>query len=309
MKISFITVCMGRLHHLKQTLPRNIEDTADIDREFIILNYNSKDRMNEYLWNHFQKEIKEGLIKLYHTSTPRYFRTSHSRNMASKQATGDILLILDCDNFLVEGFSEWVIEAFTENIDSVCSHRSDRINSVGGKIAISSDNFIKMRGYNEKFKGWGFEDVDLIIRAIEFDGLTPKRIPVEFMEAILHTNEERFTNYEDDSVTDEIKYEEGCEIIKYHGITQKEFQAKYDGSKYFEKPGFDYWAMEWKNDPEAVEYFGYAEWREHIPFWDLHYVPASALEKFDKYKPHEIEPKKLVNPNGWGRGRVKRLFI
>ncbi|WP_158563357.1 hypothetical protein [Chitinophaga silvatica] len=51
LKISFCTVCMGRLHHLRQTLLQNIADNTTYDNlEFVILDCNSEDgivRMNE----------------------------------------------------------------------------------------------------------------------------------------------------------------------------------------------------------------------------------------------------------------------
>ena len=309
MKLSFTTVCMDRLFHLKETLPSNIEDTADIDREFIILNYNSKDRMNEYLWNHFQSEIKSGLVKVFYTKTPKYFKMSHSKNVAAQQAQGDILVNLDADNFVVKGFGEWVLEQFTDDPNIVCRHDSQRVASVGGKIAISKRNMLRIKGYNESLKGWGFEDVDFMQRATAFFNLECRYIPLSLVDAIQHTNKERFENYEPDIFDKGIETVKGCEVIRYHGITEKEFKEKYDGSKYFEQPEFDYWAKEWEDDPEAVEYFGYAEWREHIPFWDLHYIDDESFNKYHKYPNHKIDPKKSVNPRGWGRGRVKRLFV
>ncbi len=48
MKISYCIPMMNRLFHLKETLQKNILDTNHLDVEFIILNYNSKDKMNEW---------------------------------------------------------------------------------------------------------------------------------------------------------------------------------------------------------------------------------------------------------------------
>ena len=225
MKISFTTICMDRLFHLKETLPANIEDTADIDREFIILNYNSKDRMNEYLWNHFQKEIKSGLVKLYHTKDPKYFNFSHSKNIAAKQATGDIIINIDADNFIVKGFSEWAIEQFQDR-NIICRPKTKKIPGIGGKLAICKWNLLKLNGYDEDLKGWGFDDVDLINRGVKYLGLKYVDIPLEFLDLIHHTNRERFKNYESDVLKKEVQTVEGCEVICYNGITEKEFREK-----------------------------------------------------------------------------------
>ena len=57
-KISFCTVCMNRLHHLKMTLQKNISDNRDYSNlEFIILDYNSSDGLGEYIRDNFNEEI------------------------------------------------------------------------------------------------------------------------------------------------------------------------------------------------------------------------------------------------------------
>ena len=49
-KISFATVCMNRLHHIRQTLPKNIADNSDYENvEFILLDYNSSDGLEEWV--------------------------------------------------------------------------------------------------------------------------------------------------------------------------------------------------------------------------------------------------------------------
>ena len=56
---------MNRLLHLKETLQKNILDTNHLDVEFIILNYNSKDKMNEWIFQNFEKELKSERVKLF----------------------------------------------------------------------------------------------------------------------------------------------------------------------------------------------------------------------------------------------------
>ena len=49
-KISFCTVCMNRLQYLMQTLPVNIAGNIDYPNlEFVVLNYNSKDDMENWI--------------------------------------------------------------------------------------------------------------------------------------------------------------------------------------------------------------------------------------------------------------------
>jgi hypothetical protein len=45
-RLSFFTVCMGRLHHLQQTLMKNLAWNADHPSlEFVLLDYSSPDHL------------------------------------------------------------------------------------------------------------------------------------------------------------------------------------------------------------------------------------------------------------------------
>jgi len=115
MKISYCTPMMNRLFHLKETLPKNILCTNHLDVEFIILNYNSQDNMNEWIFKNFEKELKSERVKLYHTEEPQYWHETHTKNVAHIQGSGDILVNLDGDNYVVDGFTEWCVEQFKKN--------------------------------------------------------------------------------------------------------------------------------------------------------------------------------------------------
>ena len=61
-KVAFFTTCMNRLHHLKKTLPQNIKDNQDYeDCVFVVLNYNSRDGLHEWMLENMAEQIKSGL--------------------------------------------------------------------------------------------------------------------------------------------------------------------------------------------------------------------------------------------------------
>src|ERR1700748_3109986 len=98
-KISICTVCMNRLMHLSETLPRNIRENMDYPNvEFVVLNYNSRDDMDNWIKYNMMDYIRSGILKYYKTTEPAYFDRSHSKNMALRLATGDILCMVDADN-------------------------------------------------------------------------------------------------------------------------------------------------------------------------------------------------------------------
>jgi hypothetical protein len=77
-------VCMNRLHQLKQTLMQNIADNADYEQlEFVVLDYNSKDGMEEWVKQNLAGQIKTGRVVYYKTIEPESWSPSHSKNLAT----------------------------------------------------------------------------------------------------------------------------------------------------------------------------------------------------------------------------------
>lgn len=199
MKISFCTTCMGRLHHLCQTLPINIHNTSNIDREFIILNYGSKDDLHNWVMNNLKQFMKEGIVKYYRTKIPTHFHATHAKNIAHKQATGEILCNLDADNFVLRGYGELLIE----NLKKPCligSPSEDLFGASGccGKITCLKDHFYSVNGYNEEIKnGWGWEDLDFKKRILGKNNIPYLEIDQKYNVVLQHSNEERTKNFPD----------------------------------------------------------------------------------------------------------------
>src|SRR6187402_1563632 len=98
--ISFCTVCMNRLHHLSQTLPVNLEANRDFPEvEFVLLDYNSSDGLEDYMQTNYGELIRTGRISFFRTVEHAWFRRSHSRNIAFRLAKGDIVCNIDADNY------------------------------------------------------------------------------------------------------------------------------------------------------------------------------------------------------------------
>src|SRR5690349_9158200 len=98
--ISFCIVCMNRLHQLEETLLQNIKDNEGYDNlEFVVLNYNSQDGMDEWVREHLSDYISIGKVNYYKTSEPTIFSHSHSKNLMFKLAKGDIVCNVNADNY------------------------------------------------------------------------------------------------------------------------------------------------------------------------------------------------------------------
>ncbi|MCK8496086.1 glycosyltransferase family 2 protein [Spirosoma sp. RP8] len=188
---------MNRTYHLKKTLIKNLEDNSDDqDLEYVLLNYNSGDDMEDWVKKDLQTYIDSGKLVYYRTYEPNFFSQSHSRNMAYKLASGDILCNIDADNFTGINFSKYVLELFrSKNIFLSAAISSDESKDTGilGRICLLKKDFLKIGGYDEGMKGYGYEDTDLKLR-LRSIGNEEVFINKRYCEYIQHQNDVRVSN-------------------------------------------------------------------------------------------------------------------
>jgi len=192
-KISFCIVCMNRLDHLKATLLENIRNNVDYPAaEFILLDYNSVDGLEDYIQHHLMTEIEEGNLIYYKTDQPKFFLRSHSRNLAFKLASGELICNLDADNFTGKGFAAFINRNFNEQ-DGIFLTAPLKEN-ITGRIVVRKEDFMAIGGYDENMRDYGFEDYDLTSR-LERAGLINIKIELEdFLRALPHSNGSRINN-------------------------------------------------------------------------------------------------------------------
>jgi hypothetical protein len=161
--ISFCTSYFGRREHLELTVPHNFKVGADYESEFIYIDY------AEYADK---------------------WEVGRAKNIAHFKALGDILINVDADNYLSREYVNGVLDLFSKDMNIIVYGEEDNI---GGRIAISRFNFHRLGGYDERFKDWGYDDIDFIYRAINL-GL--RRFKVSNITAISHDDKLRFKDGE-----------------------------------------------------------------------------------------------------------------
>lgn len=193
---------MNRLHQLKQTLMKNLEDTANYSNlEIVLLDYNSQDGMEEWVKTHLMRYIESKRLIYYRTTDPESWNPSHSKNLAFKLADGDIICGIWADYYTGKGFPEYVNNCFKTDSNCVLTPidfprtRKDYAapGDVLGKVCVKKVDFLKVRGFDERMDKHGFEDYDFINR-LEMIGL--KRVLIdksEFLKYLMHDDIQRFT--------------------------------------------------------------------------------------------------------------------
>lgn len=166
-KISICTTCMNRAEDVAQTFLQNIKDNIDFSPnvEFVLLDYNSQDNLEKWAQKNLKKFISKGIVNYFKTSEPPFYSMTHSRNVAFKLATGDVVNNVDADHFINKGFCTKInllANLFDSKVVFVKSRQKNR-----GRLSFLRNEFISLGGYDEGIEGYGFDDKDLLYRAVK----------------------------------------------------------------------------------------------------------------------------------------------
>ena len=185
MKISIITTCKGRLHHLRQVIPSWIQFDP---YEIIVVDVKSPDGLSDWLLN-FYPQIKRQFLD------NNGFNVAEARNLGATVATGDYLLFVDADVHLSMGLNEWFHECFYSHEYAVRFRENahDGIHEQG-TVLVSKKNFLRVEGYDEVFSGYGGEDHDFFEK-LERAGCSKAEFPKALLWSIEHSDEERTKFY------------------------------------------------------------------------------------------------------------------
>lgn len=187
---------MGRLHHLSQTLPTNIEwNCGSCAAEFVLLDYSSPDGLERWVKEKLTRHLESGVLMFYQLAARREFHMAHAKNLSHKLSRGTILCNVDADNFTGPNFAQYLQARFTGSLPMFLRSAGPR--GSRGRIAFRREQFEALGGYDEGLgRGWGYEDGDLCNRAKAW-GLEEQFIPMDspYLRIIRHGKEESTAFY------------------------------------------------------------------------------------------------------------------
>ncbi len=195
-KVSFCTTCMNRLFHLKKTFLRNIQDNMRYgDVEFVLVNYNSQDDLDNWARKNLKPYIDRGIVNYYRTDIPEIFHASKAKNLAHKVATGEIVVNLDGDNYTGKDFAFYVNYKMSQLGDkALLQFKKAPYWGTEGRIAIAKQYFMELGGYDEDLAAIGHEDHDFMDRAKAY-GMVYENIQIEnFLHYLSNTTKEKAVN-------------------------------------------------------------------------------------------------------------------
>lgn len=117
---------------------------------------------------------------------------SHSKNMAFRLATGDVLISVDADNYTGPGFAHYVNRWFHRDgqlfLAPPWTDAGRKWWDVQGRLCLRAAHFTQFRGYDESITDYGFEDQDLKQRMMQAGIRKTVIRNTQYLSAIQHTD-------------------------------------------------------------------------------------------------------------------------
>jgi glycosyltransferase involved in cell wall biosynthesis len=171
--LSFVTVSMGRLAFLQQTLRQM---AAQPECRTIVVDYSCPDGTADWVEANYPQV---GVVRMPGHST---FHLSVARNAGARSADTQWVCFIDADITLASDFAETVLPTLQPGH----FYRADPGDAgTWGTFICSRDDLNRTGGYDETYQNWGDEDDDLY-DALRFFGITPATFPARLIHHIPH---------------------------------------------------------------------------------------------------------------------------
>ena len=169
---------MGRLQHLKQTLPFAVRQPL---ARCIVVDYACPDRCGDWVERQFPQVTVVRHIGATH------FNRSHARNLGARAATARWLAFVDADVQLAPRFTESIAALLQPRHFYRAKPFAD---DLMGTVVCSRADFDRAGGWDEVMQGWGAEDFDFF-NMLRFAGSTERYFPARLVRTIAHSHSMR----------------------------------------------------------------------------------------------------------------------
>ena len=181
--LTVIITCMGRLHHLRESLPAI---ASQPDMRCIMVDYGCPDSAGNWVAENFPR------VQVVRESAVTWFNISKARNLGARQAETEWLCFMDADTVPDPGFYRELAPVLKDRKFFLADPCPPEL---AGFLVCRRDDFNAIGGYDELFSGWGSEDRDLYTR-LRRSGCAPAGFSSERFRLISHDDEQRTRHHD-----------------------------------------------------------------------------------------------------------------
>lgn len=180
--LCYITTCKGRLHHLKQTLPRVVDQPGVA---CVVVDFDCPDGTASWVAANFPQ------VTIVHVSGVAGFNAGRARNLGAKASKSPWLAFFDADILWAPGLAGTLVPQLRRGH----FYRAQPVTvQTWGSVICHREDFEAIDGYDEMYSGWGGEDDDLLAR-LSMLGRSCVGFPAALVGEIPHSDDARVRFY------------------------------------------------------------------------------------------------------------------
>jgi glycosyltransferase involved in cell wall biosynthesis len=153
-RLSIVTTCKGRLHHLRESLPTFL---AQPDCEAIVVDFDCPDGTAEVVAREFPA------ARLVALKDEPHFDIDRARNAGGSAATGEWIAFVDADVLLVADFHARVAPLMKPGV-FLRFFPQARGTSLFGTCIMRREDYLAVGRYDEVMQGYGGDDQEMYFR-------------------------------------------------------------------------------------------------------------------------------------------------
>ncbi len=206
--ITFTTTCMGRLSHLKQTLPRLVSQPGC---HVVVADFSCPDQCGRWIRENYSPQQ----VTVVNVHGRTVFDRSQAKNAAISGATTPWVCVIDADIVVADNFAQ---EIRRRLFPGRFLRRLSTSHGVGGTFVASRRELVAVGMHDPTFQGWGEQDFD-VFDALRFIGQQAGAFPEELIGHLDHDDEMR------------TRFHETTDRRVSHLVNRMYRQAKWDVAK------------------------------------------------------------------------------
>lgn len=184
--ITAVVTCMGRREHLETTLGFTL---ATFDK-VIVVDWSCPQKSGEFA-------AQEGAHAVYKTGE-KFFSGSRAKNFGAAHVTSEYIAFVDADTLCMPELKAEIASLLAPNrmLLSARTHDGRDVNDTVGFLVCQTARFRSVGGFDERWVGWGAEDIHLRGKLFLDERLEVVRLSNMALGALAHGNDIRSENRE-----------------------------------------------------------------------------------------------------------------
>jgi GT2 family glycosyltransferase len=209
-----VVPCMGRLEHLKRSLPLLL----DAGLRVVLVDYSCPDGCGDWASREEGDAVRAGTLAVVRVPGRRVFHKARAHNIGAACALGlgaKFVCFIDSDTLVTHAFADWIRAHAREGRFGLVEPARGS-GDLTGVLLVSAADLERLKGFDEGFVGYGKEDIEIRLRYRLLGKLEYDLMPASLARSIPHPDELRTRHYvqQDRRRSDRTNFQRLCKLVE-----------------------------------------------------------------------------------------------